>query len=288
MDFKKIILSDASAEAKVSAIALLLDKEFPKLVDKVETVNKIKGEQGDRGLQGNKGDAGKNGKDGKDGRDGKDGTSGKNGQDGSDGISVVDAKIDFDDTLVFKLSDGKEINVGEVKGERGEKGERGGAGLSGAIFQNYGAFSDYQNQTATANTATALLVRQTDYSKNVTVVSNSRITFTEIGKYNIQWSAQFKNTDTHEHDVSIWLRYNGANVAGSTGLVGVPSSHGGISGHIIPSWNFIVDVANNGDYYEFYWSTSSTQVTVATIAAQTNPVRPSTASVVMTAQHIGF
>ena len=288
MDFKKIILSDASAEAKVSAIALLLDKEFPKLVDKVETVNKLKGEQGDRGRQGDKGDAGKNGKDGKDGRDGKDGTSGKSGQDGSDGISVVDAKIDFDDTLVFKLSDGKEINVGEVKGERGEKGERGGAGLSGAIFQNYGAFSDYQNQTATANTATALLVRQTDYSKNVTVVSNSRITFTEIGKYNIQWSGQFKNTDTQEHDVSIWLRYNGVNVTGSTGLVGVPSSHGGISGHIIPSWNFIVDVANNGDYYEFYWSTSSTQVTVATIAAQTNPVRPSTASVVMTAQHIGF
>ena len=288
MDFKKIILSDASAEAKVSAIALLLDKEFPKLVDKVETVNKLKGEQGDRGRQGDKGDAGKNGKDGKDGRDGKDGTSGKNGQSGTDGVSVVNAKIDFDDTLVFKLSDGKEINVGEVKGERGEKGERGGAGLSGAIFQNYGAFSDYQNQTATANTATALLVRQTDYSKNVTVVSNSRITFTEIGKYNIQWSAQFKNTDTQEHDVSIWLRYNGVNVTGSTGLVGVPSSHGGISGHIIPSWNFIVDVANNGDYYEFYWSTSSTQVTVATIAAQTNPVRPSTASVVMTAQHIGF
>lgn len=288
MDFKKIILSDASAEAKVSAIALLLDKEFPKLVDKVETVNKIKGEQGDRGLQGDKGDAGKNGKDGKDGRDGKDGSTGKNGQNGTDGVSVVNAKIDFDDTLVLTLSNKKEINVGDVKGERGEKGERGGAGLSGAIFQNYGAFSDYQDQTATANTATALLVRQTDYSKNVTVVSNSRITFTEIGKYNIQWSGQFRNTDTQEHDVSIWLSYNGVNVTGSTGLVGVPSSHGGISGHIIPSWNFIVDVANNGDYYEFYWSTPSTQVTVATIAAQTNPVRPSTASVVMTAQHIGF
>jgi len=288
MDFKKIIMSDASAEAKVSAIALLLDKEFPKLTDKVESVKKLKGEQGDRGRQGDKGDAGKNGKDGKDGRDGKDGTSGKNGQDGTDGISVVDAKIDFDDTLVFKLSDGKEINVGEVKGEKGEKGERGGAGLSGAIFQNYGAFSDYQDQTATANTATALLVRQTDYSKNVTVVSNSRITFTEIGKYNIQWSGQFRNTDTQEHDVSIWLHYNGVNVSGSTGLVGVPSSHGGISGHTIAAWNYIIDVANNGDYYEFYWSTPSTQVTVATIAAQINPTRPSTASVIITAQHIGF
>jgi len=288
MDFKKIILSDASAEAKVSAIALLLDKELPKLVDKVETVKKLKGEQGDRGRQGDKGDAGKNGKDGKDGRDGKDGTSGKNGQDGTDGVSVVNAKIDFDDTLVLTLSNKKEINVGEVKGEKGEKGERGAAGLSGAIFQNYGAFSDYQDQTATANTATALLVRQTDYSKNVTVISNSRITFTEIGKYNIQWSGQFRNTDTQEHDVNIWLSYNGVNVAGSTGLVGVPSSHGGLSGHTLPSWNYIIDVAKNGDYYEFYWSTASTQVTIATIAAQINPTRPSTASVIITAQHIGF
>jgi hypothetical protein len=288
MDFKKIIMSDASAEAKVSAIAILLDKELPRLTNQVETVKKLKGEQGDQGLKGDKGDAGRDGKNGKDGRDGKDGASGKNGKDGSDGISVVDAKIDFDDTLVFKLSDGKEINVGEVRGEKGEKGERGAAGLSGAIFQNYGAFSDYQNQTATANTATALLVRQTDYSKNVTVIGNSKITFTEIGKYNIQWSAQFNNADTQEHDVSIWLRYNGVDVVGSTGIVGVPSSHGGISGHIIPSWNFIIDVANNGDYYEFYWSTPSTQVSIATISAQTNPVRPSTASVVITAQHIGF
>ena len=281
-------MSDASAEAKVSAIAILLDKELPRLTNQVETVKKLKGEQGDQGLKGDKGDAGRDGKNGKDGRDGKDGASGKNGKDGSDGISVVDAKIDFDDTLVFKLSDGKEINVGEVRGEKGEKGERGAAGLSGAIFQNYGAFSDYQNQTATANTATALLVRQTDYSKNVTVIGNSKITFTEIGKYNIQWSAQFNNADTQEHDVSIWLRYNGVDVVGSTGIVGVPSSHGGISGHIIPSWNFIIDVANNGDYYEFYWSTPSTQVSIATISAQTNPVRPSTASVVITAQHIGF
>jgi len=288
MNLKKVILSDISTEAKVTAIALLLDKELPKLTDQVDTVKKLKGEQGDRGLQGDKGDAGRDAKDGKDGRDGKDGSSGKNGQDGTDGISVVNAKIDFDDTLVLTLSNKKEINVGEVKGEKGEKGERGAAGLSGAIFQNYGAFSDYQDQTATANTATALLVRQTDYSKNVTVVSNSRITFTEIGKYNIQWSGQFKNTDTQEHDVSIWLSYNGVNVVGSTGLVGVPSSHGGSFGHTIAAWNYIIDVAKNGDYYEFYWSTASTQVTIATIAAQINPVRPSTASVIITAQHIGF
>jgi hypothetical protein len=132
MNLKKVILSDISTEAKVSAIAILLDKELPKLTEKVDTVKKLKGEQGDRGLQGDKGNVGRDGKDGKDGRDGKDGLTGKDGKNGEDGVSVVNAKVDFDDSLVFTLSDGKTINVGEVKGEKGEKGDRGAAGLSGA------------------------------------------------------------------------------------------------------------------------------------------------------------
>jgi hypothetical protein len=131
MNLKKVILSDISTEAKVTAIALLLDKELPKLTDQVDTVKKLKGEQGDRGLQGDKGNAGRDGKDGKDGRDGKDGSIGKNGKDGEDGVSVVNAKVDFDDSLVFTLSDGKVINVGEVKGEKGENGRDGNTGANG-------------------------------------------------------------------------------------------------------------------------------------------------------------
>jgi len=38
----------------------------------------------------------------------------KRGVDGVDGVSVTDAKIDFDGSLVITLSDGREINVGEV------------------------------------------------------------------------------------------------------------------------------------------------------------------------------
>jgi len=114
MNLKKVILSDISTEAKVSAIAILLDKELPKLTEKVDTVKKLKGEQGDRGSQGEKGNSGRDGKDGKDGRDGKDGSTGKEGKVGKDGVSVTDAKIDFDGSLVISLSSGKELNVGEV------------------------------------------------------------------------------------------------------------------------------------------------------------------------------
>lgn len=66
---------------------------------------------------------GRDGKDGKDGRPGRDGAAGpmgpagrdgRDGVDGEDGVSVVDAKIDFDGSLVITLSNGREINVGEV------------------------------------------------------------------------------------------------------------------------------------------------------------------------------
>jgi hypothetical protein len=66
---------------------------------------------------------GKDGRDGKDGRPGKDGLkgdrgvdgqAGRDGIDGVDGISVVNANIDFDGSLIISLSDGREINVGEV------------------------------------------------------------------------------------------------------------------------------------------------------------------------------
>jgi hypothetical protein len=66
---------------------------------------------------------GKDGRDGKDGRNGKDGAKGDrgergqdgiNGSDGADGVSVTNARIDFDGSLIITLSTGVELNVGEV------------------------------------------------------------------------------------------------------------------------------------------------------------------------------
>ena len=62
---------------------------------------------------------GKDGKDGVNGKDGVDGISitgpkGDNGADGQDGVGVQDAHIDFDGSLIITLTDGKELNVGEV------------------------------------------------------------------------------------------------------------------------------------------------------------------------------
>ena len=161
----------------------------------------------------------------------------------------------------------------------------------GGRFLNmpYGAFQDTTDQTATANTATVMTFNTTDFSNGVTVVTSggkaSRLTVAQSGIYNLQFSAQFDNTDTQEHDVSIWLRQDssgaGVDVTGSTGFVGIPSSHGGISGHIIAGWNYYVSL-NANDFVEIWWSTPNTAVTIQAYAAGTSPTRPTTASVVAT------
>jgi hypothetical protein len=91
----------------VEAIKVMENKVSAQL----EIAKSIVPEKGDKG---DKGDKGADGRQGIDGKNGLNGAPGKDGVDGADGISVTDAKIDFDGSLVITLSTGKELNVGEV------------------------------------------------------------------------------------------------------------------------------------------------------------------------------
>jgi hypothetical protein len=144
----------------------------------------------------------------------------------------------------------------------------------------YAMYQDVLTQTvAVINTGYPIKFRTLDLSNGVSVVSDSRITFANTGIYNLQFSVQLENSDTQEHDVTIWLRKNGVDVVGSAGFVAVVSKHGGINGHVLPSWNYLLNVVA-GEYYELVWSATSTQVTMPFIAAGSPP--PSTASAIFT------
>ena len=82
-----------------------------KVTAQLEVAKSIVPQKGDKGDKGDKGADGRQGIDGKNGQDGRDG---KDGIDGKDGVSVSNAQIDFDGSLVITLSTGQEINVGEV------------------------------------------------------------------------------------------------------------------------------------------------------------------------------
>ena len=72
------------------------------------------GEDGVAGADGRPGRDGQDGRPGKDGKNGRDGMPGKDGETGQDGISVINAFLDFDNSLVIELSNGQQINAGEV------------------------------------------------------------------------------------------------------------------------------------------------------------------------------
>ena len=74
----------------------------------------VKGRDGESGRDGKDGQDGRIGVDGAQGPPGISGQNGKDGEDGEDGVSVVNAFVDFDGGLTIVLSDGREINAGEV------------------------------------------------------------------------------------------------------------------------------------------------------------------------------
>jgi hypothetical protein len=158
-------------------------------------------------------------------------------------------------------------------------------GESGGRFVRfpYGAFSSDQDQTTTANTATLMTLNTTDFANDVSI-SSSKITVVNAGIYNLQFSAQFQNTDNAIQDISIWLKQNGVDIPGSTGYVSIParkSASAGEEAHQITGWNYYLSMTA-GQYVEIYWSATLNSVTIQNYAAGTSPTRPSTQSVVAT------
>lgn len=155
-------------------------------------------------------------------------------------------------------------------------------GRKGGRYLNnpYGAFQSTVDQTAAAaNTSYAMTLNTTDYANGVSIVSSSRITVVDAGIWNLQWSGQFENTDSQDHDVRVYLKINGTVVTGSTGFFAVASKHGSVNGHALVGWNYFLSL-NATDYVELWWETDSTMVTIQTYAAAGS--YPSTASLIAT------
>jgi hypothetical protein len=152
-----------------------------------------------------------------------------------------------------------------------------------------GAFEDTTTQTAASTTTAYPITLNTDDVTNYGVKrgsTTSQIIVAYSGVYNLQFSVQLDSTSSSYEDVSIWIRKNGVDIPGSTGLISVPPKHAGSNGHGIFGWNYFVTADKANDYFELYWSTSNSAVTIASYAAGTGPTRPSTASVVLTIEKV--
>ena len=142
-------------------------------------------------------------------------------------------------------------------------------------------------QGTTADTRTNAIFNVIDYDNGITLVPPSGVfTCTIPGIYNIQFSAQFSNSDTAADNVTMWYRVNNADIPASSGIVAVPGSHGGLSGQTIIGWNGLQEL-RAGDTFELLWITDSGNSVLTTYpAGTTGGVHPTSPAIIITFQFV--
>lgn len=153
------------------------------------------------------------------------------------------------------------------------------------VNRNYSVFSDSTTQTTVADLATVVTMNTTDLADGVTLVDGSKLTVPKTGVYNFQFSFQLTSSNSSIHDASIWVAKNGTNVPNTNTTISVPNRHGAINGAAVAAWNFVLSLAAN-DYIQFLWSVNDATISITAIAAQTNPVRPATPSVIVSVTQV--
>ena len=177
------------------------------------------GKDGQNGINGKDGRDGRPGRDGAAGQKGNDGLPGRNGIDGVDGVSVTNAFIDFDGSLIINLSNGQDLNVGEVVApDLAEKIKviTNGGGTSQQVLDTLASLQTQINNLIPSQTGNAGKFLTT----NGTVVSWATVSGAGGLDYQGTWNAS-TNTPTLASGVGINGYYYITATAGSTNLDGI-------------------------------------------------------------------
>ena len=145
--------------------------------------------------------------------------------------------------------------------------------------QNFGSFYSNTDQFATvANTAYAVALNNTNHANGITAAANGLLTVADAGFYQIQYNGQVANPDGGPHDVSVWIRKNGVDIAYSEYLYTVPSSHAGTNGKLAISGNY-TDLLAANDTIQVMWATpQSNQIYLNASLPNTAPTQPGSSS----------
>lgn len=151
-----------------------------------------------------------------------------------------------------------------------------------ALDNAYGGFSDSTDQTGSISAGTVMTFDTIDVADGVTLVSGSRITVPNTGKYNLQFSSQFKNVTNAQEDVTVWLRINGVDLANSATQYTIPQrKSASIFGYGVASLTFLLDLTAN-DYVQIVWLPTSVSVTLESLPLSVSPAYPAIPSVIAT------
>ena len=107
-------------------------------------------------------------------------------------------------------------------------------------------------------------------SKNagVTISGANLIAFSNGGRYNLNYSIQFRNTGMTQRKAYVWLRKNGLDVESSSCVYNVAAQS-----DFVATSNFQFS-ADKGDYIQLVWAVEDTEVIIASQPASNAPVIP--------------
>jgi hypothetical protein len=196
-----------------------IKSRYDEVGNKIESrVASIKdGKDGRDGTNGRDGRAGRDGSTGAMGPKGADGRNGVDGQDGVDGVSVTDAHIDFDGSLIISLSSGRTINVGEVVApDLAEKIKviTNGGGTSQSVLDTLASLQTQINN---------LIPSQTGNAGKFLTTNGTAVSWASVAgglSYQGTWNAS-TNTPTLASGVGTNGYYYIVATAGSTNLDGI-------------------------------------------------------------------
>ena len=259
-------------------------------VDGVDGVDGTSGMDGATGRAGPRGPRGVVGPTGPAGVNGIIGVNGSNGTDGVPGTQGPRGEIGPPGTDGAPGTQGPQGETG-LRGPAGEIGPEGPSGLGGLGDSGYFWDTTTQGDDGPggyeANTPYAMRLNNSDVLNNqgISIVNDSRISFTKAGVYNIAFSAQiYRSQGGSSSNMSIWLRRNGVNVPDSTTDFILQGS----SARYVAAWNFFVPVActTQCDYYELVWSAENATTSLLYVPPQVLPDRPGIPSLIVTVNQV--
>ena len=146
------------------------------------------------------------------------------------------------------------------------------------------AASDSTNQYSPGNNTPTLVKWNTEESDGGFDLTLTYAAALYSGVYRIDYSLEFVNTDNAAHDLIVWLKVNGSNVARSATKFTVPSRKSVGNNGYLCAVSFVIFSINAGDQIQLYWETDKVYNPVgpvdgvymyATAANATHPAIPS-------------
>lgn len=146
---------------------------------------------------------------------------------------------------------------------------------------NYGFFTNGTQTNPVANAVNILTLSNTGPSNGISIVGGNKVTVVNAGTYTKLFTLIVSKTSGGTSTMSLWLRYNGADIVGSRQDLELTNT----LAEIFVSGNFTLNMAA-GSNTQLCWSSADTTVGLIALPAAVTPTRPTGASAKVTMTRI--